>query len=59
MHFTQPRYPLFHCVQIVTDGPCLAHFPLAPFCSSPAVAGHRSGDTVFVDIQSKIEFFFH
>ena len=31
----------------------LAHFALAPFLR------HRRTDTVLVDIQSKIEFFFH
>ena len=31
----------------------LAHFPLAPFLR------YRRDDTVFVDIESKIEFLFH
>ena len=54
MHFTQPANPLFHRVQIVADRTALAHFPRAPFRSSPAVAGYPRDDTVFVDIQSKI-----
>jgi len=53
MRFTQPSNPFFHRVQIVTERTALAHFPLAPFLR------HRANDTVFVDIQPKIEFFFH
>src|SRR5213592_4016642 len=53
MSFTQLRDPLFHRVQIVTDRARVAHFATASFL------GRRSEDTVFVDIQSKIEFFFH
>jgi hypothetical protein len=52
MRFAQPPNPLFHRVQIIADRTALAHFPLAPFL------GYRRRDTVFVDIQSKIEFFF-
>ena len=53
MRFTQPPNPLFHRVQIVADRAGIAHFPRASFL------GHRRDDTVFVDIESKIEFFFH
>src|SRR6266496_6483010 len=53
MRLTQPCNPFFHRVQIVADRTALAHFPLAPFLR------HRRDDTVLVDIQSKIEFFFH
>ena len=53
MGFAQPSNPFFHRVQIVADRTSLAHFPLAPFLR------HRRDDTVLVDIQSKIEFFFH
>ncbi len=40
-------------MQIITDRTGLAHFPLTPFLR------RRRTDTLFVDIQSKIEFFFH
>ena len=53
MRFTQSRDPLFYRVQVVADRARVAHF--AP----PPRLRHRCGDTVFVDIQSKIEFFFH
>src|SRR6266700_5996310 len=53
MRFAQPHEPLFHRVQIITERTALTHFPLAPFLR------HRRDDTVLVDIQSKIEFFFH
>src|SRR5438034_9559932 len=53
MGFAQPPNPFFHRVQIVTERTALAHFPLAPFLR------YRRDDTVLVDIQSKIEFFFH
>jgi hypothetical protein len=52
MRFAQPSNPLFYRVQIVADRTCLAHFSLAPFLR------YRRDDTVLVDIQSKIEFFF-
>src|SRR6266403_5082619 len=45
--------PLFHRVQIIAERSAFAHFSLAPFLR------YRRDDTVFVDIQSKIEFFFH
>ena len=47
------RDPFFHRVQIVTDAPLSRTSPLRP---SSAAAGDN---TVFVDIESKIEFFFH
>ena len=53
MGFAQPPNPLFHRVQIVAERTSLAHFPFAPFLR------YRRDDTVLVDIQSKIEFFFH
>src|SRR5436190_19326388 len=53
MHFAQTANPFFHRMQIVADYARVAHFPLAPFLR------HRRDDTVLVDIQSKIEFFFH
>ena len=53
MHLAQPSNPLLHRVQIVADRTALAHLPFAPFLR------HRRDDTVLVDIQSKIEFFFH
>jgi hypothetical protein len=53
MGFAQPPNPFFYRVQIVADRTSLAHFPFAPFFR------HRRDDTVFVDIQSKIEFLFH
>ncbi len=40
-------------LRLVAERTCLAHFPFAPFLR------HRPDDTVFVDIQSKIEFLFH
>jgi hypothetical protein len=40
-------------MQIIADYPRVAHFPSAPFL------GYRRLDTVFVDIESKIEFLFH
>jgi hypothetical protein len=40
-------------VQIVADGSARAHLPFSPFLR------YRRDDTVFVDIQSKIEFLFH
>ena len=59
MRFTQSSNPFFHRMQIVADRTALAHLPFAPRCSLSAVAGYRRDDTVLVDIQSKIEFFFH
>jgi hypothetical protein len=59
MHFTQPSNPFFYRVQVITDRARVAHFPIAPSLSLPAVVGYPRDDTVFVDIQSKIEFFFH
>jgi hypothetical protein len=53
MHFAQPSNPLFHRVQVIAHRARVAHFPFAP------LLGYRPLDTVFVDIQSKIEFFFH
>ena len=53
MSFTQPGNPLLYRVQVVADRTALAHFALAPFLR------YRRDDTVFVDIQSKIEFLFH
>src|SRR5439155_25928216 len=53
MRLAQPSNPFFHRVQIIADSTSLAHFPLAPFLRC------RRDDTVLVDIQSKIEFFFH
>jgi hypothetical protein len=53
MRFVQLANPLLHRVQIIADCAALAHFSLAPFLR------YRRDDTVFVDIQSKIEFFFH
>ena len=53
MRFAQPSNPFLHRVQIVADRTALAHFPFAPFLR------YRRDDTVLVDIQSKIEFFFH
>src|SRR6266478_6818559 len=53
MRLMQPSNPLFYRVQIIADRSALAHFSLAPFLR------HRRDDTVFVDIQSDIEFFFH
>ena len=47
IHFSSPE------IIGVADHARVAHFPSAPFL------GHRRGDTVFVDIQSKIEFLFH
>jgi hypothetical protein len=53
MGFAQPSNPFFHRVQVVAERAGIAH--LAP----PSFLGYRPLDTVFVDIQSKIEFFFH
>jgi hypothetical protein len=53
MSFSQPRDPFLYRVQIVADRTRVTHFALAPFLR------YRRTDTVFVDIQSKIEFFFH
>ena len=53
MRLAQPSNPFFHRVQIVAERTCLAHLPLAPFLR------YRCDDTVLVDIQPKIEFFFH
>src|SRR6266481_2581407 len=53
MPLAKASNPLFHRVQIIADRSAFAHFSLAPFLR------YRRDDTVFVDIQSKIEFFFH
>jgi hypothetical protein len=53
MRLAQPSNPFFHRVQVVADDSARAHLPLAPFLR------YRRDDTVFVDIQSKREFFFH
>ena len=53
MPLAKASNPLFYRVQIVAERSALAHFPLAPLLR------FRRDDTVFVDIQSKIEFFFH
>ena len=53
MCLAQPSNPLLHRVQIVAERTALAHLSFAPFLR------HRRDDTVLVDIQSKIEFFFH
>jgi hypothetical protein len=53
MGLAQPSNPLFHRVQIVADRAGIAHLAL------PSFLGYRRRDIVLVDIQSKIEFFFH
>ena len=53
MRLAQPTDPLFHRLQVVADRAAIAHFAPATFLS-----GGRQ-DTVFVDIESKIEFFLH
>src|SRR6267154_3110934 len=53
MHFAQTTNPFFHRMQVIADRARVAHFALTPFLR------HRRQDTVLVDIQSKIEFFFH
>ncbi len=53
------RLRLLQRLQIIAQFSRVAHFIPPTRRSLPAVAGHRRGDTVLVDIQSKIEFFFH
>src|SRR6266516_2800260 len=53
MHFAQPPDPFFHRMHVVADRAPVAHFTPASFLC------RCRQDTVFVDIQSKIEFFFH
>jgi len=53
MRFPQSRNPFLQGVQIIADYARVAHLTRAPFF------GHHRGHTLFVDIQSKIEFFFH
>ena len=49
----QPANPFFHRVQVVAQRWALTHFAFAP------VLRFRRDDTVFVDIESKMEFFFY
>src|SRR5207247_9693427 len=53
MHFAQTANPFFHRMQVIAERARVAHFTPASFLC------RRRQDTVFVDIQSKIEFFFH
>ena len=59
MRLAQPPDPLLQRLQLIAQFSRVAYFSPPTRRTLPAVAGHRRGDTVLVDIQPKIEFFFH